>query len=212
MQEHLAEDQYYNFSHPDIQQIVRETIQPQMSSSEKAVALYYKIRDGWWYNPYRISRNTEEYVASNIAKRPDGHCIDKAILLIACLRAVDIPARIHLAKVKNHIAVERLEERFGTNELTPHGMVDIYLDGKWYKTSPAFNAELCEKCNVAPLEWNGAEDSVFQEYNREGAQFMEYLEDYGHFAGFPLAFIQQNMADHYPDLVTRFNQNGFLEI
>lgn len=70
--------------------------------------------------------------------------MDKSIVLIVCLRALGIPARIHLAKVKNHIGVERLTEKFGTNELTNHGMVNVYIDGKWLKISPAFNASMCK--------------------------------------------------------------------
>ena len=121
-------------------------------------------------------------------------------MLIACLRALGIPARIQLAKVKNHIAVEHLTEKLGTNELSPHGMVNIYLDGKWRKASPAFNAELCERCKVAPLDFDGVEDSVFQEYNREGQEFMEYLEDYGHFEDLPYDFILRNFQEQYPEL------------
>ena len=34
-------------------------------------------------------------------------------------------------QVKNHIAVERLTEKFGSNELTPHGMVNVQLNGQW---------------------------------------------------------------------------------
>jgi hypothetical protein len=109
-------------------------------------------------------------------------------------------ARIHLAKVKNHIAVERLVEKFGTNELTPHGMVDVFINEKWVKASPAFNATLCAKCQVEPLEFNGEEDSVFQEYNHNGQAFMEYIEDYGHFDDMPLEFIINNMKTHYPQL------------
>ena len=91
--------------------------------------------------------------------------IEKAIVLIACLRALGVPARLRLAKVTNHIAVERLTERLGTNVLTPHGMVDVFLNGKWVKATPAFNKELCEKCDVEPLEFDGTEDSMFQEFN-----------------------------------------------
>ena len=67
----------------------------------------------------------EKYRASIIAQRNTGNCVDKSIILIASLRALGIPARLHLGKVKNHIAVERLIEKLGSNELTPHGMVNV---------------------------------------------------------------------------------------
>ena len=121
-------------------------------------------------------------------------------MLIACLRALNIPARLHLGKVKNHIAVERLEEKFGTNELTPHGMVNVFLNNKWLKMSPAFNATLCEKFNVEPLEFDGYTNSYLQQYNTQGHLFMEYLEDYGHFNDVPLKFMIENLKTHYPHI------------
>jgi hypothetical protein len=39
-------------------------------------------------------------------EHPSIQHIDKAIIMIACWRAINIPARLHLGKVKNHIGVE----------------------------------------------------------------------------------------------------------
>ena len=118
--------------------------------------------------------------------------MEKSIILIACLRALGIPARLHLEKVKNHIAVERLTEKFGSNELTPHGMVNVYLDKKWLKMSPAFNKSLCVKLNVEPLDFDGENNSFLQQYNSEGSRFMEYVDDYGYFDDVPLEFMIKN--------------------
>ncbi|MCK8520634.1 transglutaminase family protein [Aquimarina sp. D1M17] len=193
---------FLNYDSPEIQELIEEFKTNSLTLQEKAVGLYYKVRDQWRYDPYQIHLTKEGYKASNIARKSFGHCVDKSILLIAGLRGLGIPARIHLAKVKNHIAVEKLTEKFGTNELTPHGMVNIYLNGKWVKASPAFNKTLCEKCNVAPLEFDGEEDSMFQEYDSAGNVFMEYLEDYGHFEDVPFDFMIENMKTHYPELVS----------
>ncbi|WP_130287950.1 transglutaminase-like domain-containing protein [Aquimarina brevivitae] len=196
---------YYDFETDEIQQLIAEFNIHSLSNEDKAIGLYLKVRDGWRYDPYHISLEKKGYKASIIAKKSSGHCIDKSILLIAGLRGLGIPARIHLAKVKNHIGVERLTEKFGTNELTPHGMVNIYLSGKWLKASPAFNASLCEKCNVPPLAFDGKNDSMFQAYDASGAVFMEYLEDYGHFEDVPIDFIFETMKSHYPALVKQFS-------
>lgn len=196
--DYLKTTYFFDFKNIHIQRIIAPLNSSMPTKKEQAKKLYLIIRDGWRYNPYMISISKEKYIASHIAQKKDGHCIDKSILLIACLRALGIPARLHLAKVKNHIAVERLTEKFGTNELTPHGMVDLFINGKWLKVSPAFNAELCEKCNVDPLDFDGEQDSIFQEYNRSGSEFMEYLEDYGHFDDLPFEFIIENFKSHYP--------------
>jgi transglutaminase-like putative cysteine protease len=198
--DYLSPTYFFDFEREEIQDLVAEFKNISLSDKEITIALYNKVRDTWRYDPYSLSFSKEKYRASEIAKRSKGHCIDKSIVLIACLRAMNIPARIHLAKVKNHIAVDRLIEKFGSNELTPHGMVDVLLNDKWLKISPTFNASLCTMLNVAPLDFDGENDAVLQAFNEEGTQFMEYLEDYGHFEDVPVAFMAQNAREHYPTI------------
>jgi len=202
---YLSSTYFYDFENENIQNLIKVLNTDALSDKEKAAGLYLKVRDGWRYNPYTISIRKEDYRASELVGKEEGHCIDKAIILIAGLRGLNIPARINLAKVKNHIAVDKLIEVLGTNELTPHGNVEIFLDGKWLKATPAFNETLCRICNVEPLEFNGEEDSIFQPYNESGKQFMEYIEDYGFFDDFPLDFIVQNMKDNYPIAKAQFD-------
>lgn len=198
---YLQPTYFFDSDHPNIQNFVKEFNTNALSNKEKAIQLYLKVRDGWRYDFRNLCFEEKDFKASTIVERTAGHCIDKAILLVAGLRALRIPARIHFAKVKNHIAVESIVKQIGTDELTPHGIVNIFINGKWLKVSPAFNAALCEKCNVDPLEFDGENDSIFQQYNRNGNQFMEYLEDYGHFEDLPLDFIRQNMVEHYSDFL-----------
>ncbi|GGG45232.1 hypothetical protein GCM10011414_13460 [Croceivirga lutea] len=200
MKEYLEPTPFIDYNSIEIQDLITPFNTKKLTAIEKAQGLYIKVRDGWRYNPYHISVDPKNFVASTLFLKIDGHCIEKAILLIAGLRALGIPARLRLAKVTNHIAVERLTERFGTNVLTPHGMVDVHLKGKWVKATPAFNKELCELTNVEPLTFDGENDSVFQEFNSDGHRFMEYLEDYGHFADVPLDFMKMNIQEHYPTI------------
>ncbi|CAM1362843.1 transglutaminase-like domain-containing protein [Tenacibaculum xiamenense] len=197
---YLKATDYLNFKHESIQKLVKEFKEDSFTNKEKVIGLYKKVRDKWRYDPYTISLLKESYKASVIAEKTSGNCVEKSVLLVACLRGVGIPARLHLGKVKNHIAVERLTEKFGSNELTPHGMVNVYLNGKWLKLSPAFNASLCEKFNVEPLEFDGENSSFLQQYNSEGSLFMEYIDDYGHFEDVPLDFMKQNIKENYPHI------------
>ena len=57
---------------------------------------------------------------------------------------------------------------------------------KWVRATPAFNVELCQKHNVAPLEFNGREDSLFHSYDMNNRKFMEYLEYHGTFVDIPV--------------------------
>ena len=189
---------YFDFEHPTIQQIIENYKSSQLSKSEITIELYNYVRNHWRYDPFNINFKNESYKASFIADRTSGNCVEKSIVLIAYLRGLGIPARLHLGKVKNHIAVERLTKKLGTNELTPHGMVNAYLNGELLKKSPAFNKELCELYNVEPLEFDGISNSFLQQYNNDGNEFMEYIENYGHFEGVPVDFMVQNLKDNYP--------------
>ncbi|WP_281991125.1 transglutaminase-like domain-containing protein [Aquimarina aggregata] len=201
---YLTPTYYFDYETEEIQKLIKEYDTTELTEKEKAIKIYLKIRDDWRYDAYHINLSKKCFKASFIAKKSKGHCVDKSILLVACLRGLGIPARIHLAKVKNHIGIERLIQKFGTNELTPHGMVNVLLNDQWLKISPAFNKALCRKCNVAPLDFDGENDSIFQEYNNEGNVFMEYLDDYGHFNDVPFDFILENLNVHYPDIVKQF--------
>ncbi|TDM00377.1 MAG: transglutaminase [Flavobacteriaceae bacterium] len=208
MSKHLETSYYFDFQSQEIQQYI-EPFQ-NLSLLEKTEGIYLKVRDGLLYDPYHISLKKESYVSSHIAQKKSGNCVEKSILLISCLRGLGIPAKLHLGKVQNHLAVERLTQKFGTNQLTPHGMVQVCLEEKWIKLSPAFNASLCEKFGVEPLEFDPEKSSYLQKYNQRGDLFMEYTADYGCFDDVPVDFMVQNLKENYPHIfVTKDNKQEF---
>lgn len=197
---YLQETYFFDFSSVAIQSYIHCYKKGKISKKEIAIDLYHRVRDGWRYDPYDLSFEKESYKSSTIIQKSKGHCIEKSILLISCFRGLEIPARLRLSKVKNHIAVERLTEKFGTNVLTPHGSVDVCIDNKWIKLSPAFNASMCKISKVPPLDFDGENDAMLQKFNDRGDKFMEYIEDYGYFKDVPLSFMIQNVKDHYPSI------------
>lgn len=209
---YLQETEILDFNDAKLVNFIAAHLKPNMTEVEKAVALFYAVRDSFLYNPYYINLSKVDSKASLVIERGYGHCIDKASILIACYRSVNLPSRIGLAKVKNHIATDKLEDYLGSNILTPHGYVEVYLNEKWHKVTPAFNKSLCEKLNVASLEFDGTNDCLFQEFNQEGAKFMEYLEDYGSFEDIPLDFIIENMKENYPKIRKELNERIALDL
>ncbi|MBK7871900.1 MAG: transglutaminase domain-containing protein [Saprospiraceae bacterium] len=191
MQEFIQATNLLDASHPRIKAFADKVTEGSRAEIQKAVRIYYAVRDGWKYNPYNISFNPDTLRASTILQKEDGHCLDKAILMITLLRAVRIPARLCSAKVRNHIAAERLLEFLAHDELTPHGYVEVYINNRWVKATPAFNKELCDKLGVDVLEFDGYNDSVFQEFNKIGGQFMEYQESYGSFVDVPWILLRE---------------------
>ncbi len=203
---YLQASLYFDFHSEEIQNLVAP-FSDLKNEKDKIAQLYLAIRDGWRYNPYVIGIEEKHYIASKIFYKKEAHCIDKAILYIAGLRALNIPSRLRLAKVSNHIATERLEEKLGTNELAPHGLVDVFYKQQWVKCSPAFNKELCAMYNVEVLNFDGTQDSILQEYNKDHNKFMTYLEDYGHFEDVPLEEIKNIFRSNYPELYDSYLEN-----
>ena len=193
----LEETYFLDYKAPEVQAYV-STFDRGLEPRELAVAIYNKVRDDWRYNAYIFHTRRVDMRCSAIMQRDEGHCLDKSIILASCFRAVGLPARLHLVKVVNHIAVERIVELFGTDELTPHGYVEVYLGDRWLACTPAFNKELCDLLNVDVLEFDGEQDSMFQASDRANGKFMEYLEDYGTFDDYPYEFVLNNMDAHYP--------------
>jgi transglutaminase-like putative cysteine protease len=179
----------------------------------KAVALYYAVRDDIWYDPYLPFYRPEHYRASNVLKKRRAFCIGKATLLCALGRASQIPSRIGFADVRNHLATRQLLDFLGSDLFVYHGFTEFYLNGKWRKATPAFNIQLCQRHKVVPLEFDGRQDSIFQPYNLENKQFMEYVADHGAYADVPVAEIVAAWRKAYGDSrvqrwIAEFEESG----
>jgi transglutaminase-like putative cysteine protease len=169
----------------------------------RAVALYYAVRDGVTYTPYCDFQSPDTYRASAVLARGAGFCVGKAALLAAAARAEGIPARLRFADVRNHLCTPRLRALMGGDVFYYHGYVELELEGRWVKATPAFDRTLCDRFGVVPLEFDGREDSIFQPHDRAGRRHMEYLRDRGAHADVPVADIMATFAREYPRLAER---------
>ena len=147
---------------------------------EASTALFYFVRDRVRYNLYVSKSRPEDFRASSTLLRGEGYCVQKAVLLVALARAADIPAALGFARLRNHLLPEKTREWLGGDILPFHGYAELYLNGRWVKATPAFDAAMCEKHRIIPVEFDGTEDAVFHPHNREGKPHIEYLEDLGH--------------------------------
>ncbi len=206
MREFLSSTEYLNFNHEAVQAFSEKLIKEGMSDTEKAVALYYGVRDGIRYNPYVFAPIKENFKAAHCLGEGQSYCIPKAILLAALARLNGIPSRIGLADVKNHLSSPGLIEWLKSDVFVMHGYTEMYLQGKWVKATPAFDAKLCARMNVLPLEFNGLEDSIFHEHNGAGERHMEYLTDHGQFSDVPFDLIIGCIATAYPHLAEGYQE------
>jgi len=181
-----------------IQAFTREAVGDAGTDRERAIRLYYAVRDRFRYDPYRVQLTEAHFRASACIERGYGFCITKAVFLAAALRAVGVPARLGFGDVKNHLATARLIELNNGNVFYFHGYTEVLLDGRWVKATPAFNIELCDKFGVKPLEFDGSEDSVFHPYDKSGRRHMEYVRERGSYDDLPFAEIRETFLERCP--------------
>jgi transglutaminase-like putative cysteine protease len=171
-----------------------------LSETEKAIGLFNAVRDRIKYDPFHIGLAEDDYRASRIAGRPSNFCVPKAILLTAALRAAGIPAAVGFADVKNHLNSPKLSDLMGTDLFIYHGYVALWLNGRMFKVTPAFNTELCQRFGVRELIFDGEHDALFHEFDTRDHRHMEYVNDRGWFADPPIAQLLAEFRATYPKL------------
>jgi transglutaminase-like putative cysteine protease len=197
MKEFLLSAQFIDSANPAVVEFSKKHSSGK-TDTDRAIALYYAVRDEIRYNPFLDFSDPEAFRASAVLAAGEGFCIGKAALLAASARAAGIPARVGFADVKNHLTTPKLAETMGTDLFIYHGYAELHLEGKWVKATPAFNLALCKRFRVKPLEFDGRNDSVFHAFDEDERRHMEYLRDRGSFADVPTAEIQQAFRETYP--------------
>ncbi|UCG84262.1 MAG: transglutaminase domain-containing protein [Dehalococcoidia bacterium] len=191
MENYLKCTEFIDCDTESIRDKARELTTGLQTDREKAVALYYFVRDEIKHNPYAPSYEPENYRASLILERGNGFCQHKALLLVALARDVGIPARPGYVDVRDHLLSEKFRKMIGgDNLLIQHGYAELYLDGRWVHTSPAYDLETCQKAGFVPVEFDGVNDAKDSAYDREGRPHIEHVKDHGHFDDFPFDYMR----------------------
>src|SRR5215213_940544 len=102
MKEFLQPAEFIDSQDPAVQAFSRKQVKG-AGDRERAVSLYYAVRDEVRYNPFLDFSDPLVLEASAVLAADEGFCVGKASLLAACARAAGIPARVGFA--------ERSEER-----------------------------------------------------------------------------------------------------
>src|SRR5690554_447717 len=201
MERYLQPTEYFDYNQPELKAWIATQLEGVPDDKvEQAKALYLAVRDSVSYNPYVFRPEPETFSASHALKTAESYCIPKAVLLGAAARSVGIPSRLGLADVRNHLSSPKLIEWLRSDIFRMHGFIELYLNGKWIKATPAFDKRLCELMKVEPLEFDGVNDSIFQEYTEAGEAHMEYVNDHGVFDDVPHEFILSGIKAAYGHL------------
>lgn len=191
--------------HPAVRAFAAASAGDAADAVERAVALFYAVRDGFRYDPYRVVLTVEGVRASTTLANGYGWCVPKSALLAAGCRAAGIPARLGYADVRNHLSTERLRRFMKTDVFYWHGYTSMYIEGRWLKATPAFNVELCEKFRLAPLDFGGSDDALLHPFDLAGNRHMEYLNDRGEFDDVPVDSIAETFRRAYGEGIDGVN-------
>jgi transglutaminase-like putative cysteine protease len=200
--QHVAATAFIDAGHPDVRAFAERAVAGVETDPERISRLFTAVRDEIRYDPYQLSHDPEDYVASNVINRGAAFCIPKAVLLTAAARSLGIPARLGFSDVKNHLQSPKLAARMRTDVFVYHGYSELHVRGAWRKATPAFNAELCERFGVPPLTFDGSADALLHPFAADGSSYMEYIRDRGVYTDLPLGAILEALATAYPGFRT----------
>lgn len=130
MKKYLTNTEILNFGHPSLQKIAAKRGWASLSEGERVKQVYTYVRDEilFGYN------ESDSIPASQVVADGYGQCNTKASLLMALLRAVGIPNRIHgftIDKTLQKGAISGIWYRLSPRRIL-HSWVEVFLDEKWY--------------------------------------------------------------------------------
>jgi transglutaminase-like putative cysteine protease len=201
--QYLVPTDVLDSDHPDVVQFVKSTVDGITDPVERARRLFYAVRDQILYDPRVPFYLPEHYRASNVLKWKRGYCVPKACLLCAAGRAGEIPSRLGFADIRNKGATKEVIDMLGCDIFTYHSFVEFHLEGKWVRATPAFDAPIFLRHQIAPVEFDGRSDAMFPREDLNGNPYVEYLAYLGSFADLPLEPILASWKKYYgPDRVS----------
>ncbi len=197
MEKYLRPTATIDSDNKSIRQKATDLTRGKETVEDKAKSLFYWVRDNIKYNPLVPVEIFEDYKASKTLKRGEGFCVEKAAVLAAFARTVGIPARLHLADIRNYLISDRLLKVMGTNLFSYHGYTELHIGGKWVKATPAFDLKMCQENRIIPVEFDGKNDAIFPSHNMDGKLHIEYVADHGHRVDVPVDEILAAWLKHY---------------
>ncbi len=210
MQEYLEKTEFFNYDDPYI--MSRLDLIKDKANSEKELSseIFTFVRDTVSYTPYVDFFSKSSYIAGNIITQSHSFCVPKAILLATMCRAAGIPSRLKFAVIRNNLLSKNLKTMMKTDVIYGHGLAEIFIDGKWFQATPAFDSKMSRKLDFRIVEFSGDSDAVLPGTDQAGKMHVEYLEYTESFADFPFEYYTNYVSDSYPGF--RENMDLYLKM
>lgn len=158
-QEALTETRYCDCGHPAIRRLANELAQGCGDRREVVVWLFYHVRE---QVPFGFDLYCRK--ASEVLEQGYGVCWNKALLLTALLRSLEIPAHFGSVPVRREFIAPVAGDLHQTlNEPFYHCLVKVQIEGQWIVLDPVLDQRtydtFFEPLGVPwGIDWNGVED------------------------------------------------------
>lgn len=129
MSTHILETALLNYSHPRIQQLIREKQWDRLPLKQQILDIYNYVRDTVLFGYNRA----DDIPASEVLQDGYGQCNTKGVLFMALLRAVGVPCRMHGFTIDKKLqkgAMKGWYYRLSPNEII-HSWVEVHFEGTW---------------------------------------------------------------------------------
>jgi len=208
---YLANGVFLDSKHPEVIEFTQDIVYHIYDEAEKAVELYYAVRDGFEYNIQDISTEIEDLKASNLIRRGFGHSCEKSNLLAACYRQAGIPARVGFQNLRNSLTSVYLQPILATNIIVFNAYTEVNIADHWVRLYPAFDKKFSEEYKLKLLDFGLSQEKVLENYPSKDRS-IEYLYDYGTFKDFPYSLYIEELKKFYPHLfdLEEADENTFL--
>ncbi len=130
MDNNLKETRMLDFNNEKIQELIDKRKWRSLETADRLKAVYNFVRDEIKFG-YNAS---DDIPASAVLKDGYGQCNTKGTLLMALLRALNIPNRVHGSTIDKALqkgAISGLRYKLAPQNIV-HCWVEVYIEDKWY--------------------------------------------------------------------------------
>ena len=131
MNRYLKETKMLDYSNPNIQQLIENRKWLELQEFDRLKSIYNFVRDEILFG-YNIDDNIP---ASKVLKDGFGQCNTKGTLLMALLRACNIPCRVHGFTIDKKLQKGAMTGIVYKNapQNVFHSWVEVYFEDRWYE-------------------------------------------------------------------------------
>jgi len=164
LEDYLSPTEFCDCDNQEIITKVKELTKNDKNPKEMALSIFYFVRDQIKF------MMCENDIASETLKKRFGDCGTKTNLQVALLRAVNIPARYHIASLRKECIKGIVSELFyqqSPDEISYHPWCECYLSEKWISCDTLLDEALTEgiykkgiftKKEIPKIDWDGEND------------------------------------------------------